>query len=283
MKNRLLFLPALLLALPLAFAQVPSGHVSFTFDRTTFPVWDFTGPYQLNQQLVGSGGSLPLSFPVNISHELSGGLSGAGTTMVTLGPSVVAANYVLSGAVSLSGNDTRAMFSVTLAGSGLNIIAGQQHSFHISLIYNLAVDPDPANPPALIAPARGAPVRGNVSIAGLSGGSVIPGEDFSVLLPPGVDGGWSVNMDILPLSRLAGTATIVIHNPGAPGQAAYLPTARTLNANLAGSYRPTLALSQVQLTGLPGSSPTSLDLTLVRGEAQPGRITGRILGQTVRY
>ena len=283
MKNRFLFLPALLLSLPLAWAQAPSGRVSFALDRTTFPVWDFTGPYQLNQQLVGSGGSLPLSFLVNMTHDLSGRLSGAGTTLVTLGSDVVAANYVLSGGVSLSGNDTRASFSVSLAGGGLNIIAGQPHSFSISVTYNLTVDPDPANPPALIALARGAPVRGNVSISGLGGGRVIPGEDFSVLLPPGVDGGWSVHMDILPLNRLAGTATILVHNPGAPGQAAYLPAARTLNANLAGSYRPTLGLSQVQLTGLPGSSPTTLDLTLVSGETQPGRITGRILGQTVRY
>lgn len=283
MKNRLLFIPALLLSLPLALAQAPSGAVSFAFDRSTFPLWNFTGAYQFSQQMVGIGSLAPLSFQVFMTHDLAGRLSGTGTTIVTLGQEVVAAKYALNGTVSLSGNATRVAFTVTLAGGGLNLIAGQPRSYNISLAYNLMVDPDPANPPAWIAPARGAPVRGIVEVSGVGTATVIPDDDFAVALPRGVDGGWSVNMDILALSRLGGTATIVIDSSASPDRAAYLPGTLTLYANLAGTFKPTLALSQVLLTGLRESRPASLQLTFANGDTQPARMVGRILGQTVNY
>jgi hypothetical protein len=284
MKSRLLFLPALLLSLPLAFAQAPSGSVSFTFDRATFPVWDFTGAYQFNQQIVGNGILLPLSLQVFITHSLAGRLSGTGATMATIGQDLVAANYALNGAVSLGGNATRVTFTVTLAGSGLNLIAGQRRAYHVSLAYNLVVDPDTNNPPAWIAPERGAPVRGTVSVSGLGSAAVAPaGTDFAVALPPGVNGAWSVDMNILPLNRLGGTATIVVAGSAAPDRPAYQPASLTLGANLAGAYKPALALSQVQLTGLPGSSPATLQMNFVNGYAYPARMTGKILGQTVNY
>ncbi len=283
MKNRLLFLPALLLSLPLALAQAPSGPVSFAFDRNTFPLWNFTGAYQFSQQMVGIGSVAPLSFQVFITHDLTGRLSGSGTTIVTFGDEAAAANYSLNGAVSLSGNATRATFTVALAGSGLNIIAGQPHSFSVSLTYNLRVDPDPASSPAWIAPARGTPVRGSVRVSGLGDATVIPGDGFTVALPPGVDGAWSVNMDILPLNRLGGTATIVVDSSAAPDRAAYEPGTLTLDANIVGTFKPTLALSKVLLSGLPDSRPVSLELVFANGDIQPGRIAGRILGQTVSY
>ncbi len=285
MKNRLLSLPALLLSLPLAFAQAPSGPVSFTFDRTTFPVWDFTGAYQFNQQMVGVGALVPLSFPVSITHDLAGRLRGSGATVVTLGQGqevvFLAANYVLNGTVSGGGNATRATFTVTLNGDGLDFIGGERRSFNMSLNYSLRVDPEPANAPAWIPLDRGAPVRGSVRISGLGAASVIPGDGFAVPLPPGVDGAWSVNMNIFPLTRLAGTATIVIGSSAAPDRPAYQPGTRTLSAGLAGAFKPTLALSQVLLTGFPGSSPATLQLTFLNGQARPGRMVGKLLGQTV--
>lgn len=281
-KNRLLFLPALLLSLPLALAQAPSGPVSFAFDRATFPVWDFTGAYQFDQQIVEAGGALlPLSFQVFITHDLAGRLSGSGTAIVTIGQGqevvFLAANYALNGTVSGGGGATRAAFTVTLAGDGLDVIAGERRSYHISLTYNLRVDPDLL---AWVGPDRGAAVRGKVSISGLGSASV-SGGGLTVPLPPGVNGKWSVFMDILPFSRLGGAATIVIGSSAPPDQAAYLPDTRTLDAGLVGTYKPTRG-SQVQITGQPGSSPATLQLTL-DGQAQLLRIAGKVLGQTVSY
>jgi hypothetical protein len=284
MKNRLLFLPALLLWFPLALAQAPTGSVSFTIDPSAFPVWNFTGAYQFsNQQIVGNEAVLPLSFPVSITHDLAGRLSGAGTTIVTLGQDVAAAHYVVEGTVSGGGNSTRAAFTVTLAGSGLDLIAGAPRSYKISLAYNLRVD---AGALAWVAPEHGAAVTGSAQISGVGGGIVVQGDDLTVAaLPPGVDGGWSVNMDILALSRLGGTATVVIHSSAAPDRAAYLPGTLTLNANLAGTFK--LGSSQILLTGLAESRPTTLQLTLVKslanGETRLGRIAGKVLGQTVSW
>jgi hypothetical protein len=283
-KNRLLFLPALLLSLPLALAQAPSGPVSFTFDAATFPVWDFTGAYQFDQEMVETGGALlPLSFQVFITHGLSGRLSGAGTTIVTMtvgqGQDVVtnylAANYVLEGTVSGGGAATRATFAVTMAGGGLDVIAGARRSYHISLTYNLGVDPE------LLAWVVGPhAVRGVVGISGLGSASV-SGGGFTVPLPPGVTGKWGVYMDILLLGRLGGAAMIVINSSAPPDQAAYLPDTRTLNAGLVGAYKPARG-SQVQITGRPGSTPATLQLTL-DGQTQLVRIAGKVLGQTVSY
>jgi hypothetical protein len=299
-KNRLLFLPALLLSLPLALAQAPSGLVWFPFGPTAspvwdftgaylygqeqytaaaytaFPVWDFTGAYQFTDQMVEADGALlALSFQVFITHDLAGRLSGSGTTMVTIGQDVVAGNYVLKGAVSGGGSATRATFTVTLAGDGLDVIAGEPRSYHISLTYNLRVDPD-----LLAWVVEPNAVRGSVHISGLGSASVT-GGGFTVPLPHNVDGRWSVYMDIVPLNRLEGSAMIVIDSSAPLDQAAYLPDTLTLNAGLAGTYKPTQG-SQVRLTGLPGSRPATLHLTL-NGQAQLVKIAGKILGQTVSY
>ncbi|MGO9200690.1 MAG: hypothetical protein ACLQM8_09140 [Limisphaerales bacterium] len=282
MKNRFLFLPVLLLSLPLASAQAPSGSVSFTFDRTTFPVWDFTGAYQFNQQIVGAEAVAPLSFPVFINQDLVGRLHGAGTTIVTLGTYVVSANYVLNGAVSGGGNATRATFTVSLVGDGLDAIAGERRSYSVSLTYNLIVDPDPANPPAWIPPGHGAAVRGSVRISGIGSASVVPGDGFAVSLPPGADGAWGVAMNIFPLNRLVGTATIVIAGSASPEAPAYQqPGTLTLDADLEGAYKPGLGFSQVRLTGMRGSSPAALQLTFVNGQTPPTQVAGKLLGQTV--
>jgi len=280
MKNRLLFVPVLLLSFPLALAQAPSGPISFAFDRTTFPVWDFTGAYQFDQQVVGVGAISDLSFAVYLTHDLAGRLRGTGTTMLSLGQDVVAANFVLNGSVSLGGNATRAIFTVSLSGDDL--IAGQYRKFSIHLTYNLRVDPNPANPAAWIPLVRGSPVGGSVRVSGLGGAKVIPGANFAVALPPGVDGAWSVDMSILPLSKLGGTATIVIDSSAAPDRSIIETGTRTLSANLLGAYKPSQTFSQVLLTGLFGSRPATLQLSFYNGASAPARVLGKLLGQTVR-
>jgi hypothetical protein len=277
-KNRLWFLSALLAGLSTALAQAPSGNVSFAFDRSTFPLWDFSGAYQFNQEVAGLSGPQPLAFSLSITHELDGALHGSGTTMVTVGQNVLAATYVLEGAVRLSGNATRVAFTVTLSGDGLDIIAGKPRLYGLSLAYNLVVNPDLL---AWVPPEHGAPVSGRLSIAGLGSAKVIPGEAFAVTLPPGVDGSWAVILAITALGQLGGTAAIVIDSSAEPDRAAYLPGTLTLNASLAGAYRPSLG-TRVQVTGLPGSSPAALQLTL-NDQVQLVRMTGRVLGQTVNW
>lgn len=282
MKKRLWFVPVLLLSLPLALAQAPSGPIGFSFDRTTFPVWDFTGPYQLDLQIVGTGGLTDLSVPFFLSHDLAGRLRGSGGTLVTIGSDVVAANFTLNGAVGLSGTNTRATFSLRLTGQ--DIIAGQTRSFSISLTCSFRVDPDPAKSPAWIAPVRGNAVQGSVNISGLGVAQVIPnvapGADFALALPPHVDGVWSLNMNILALTRLSGVATLVVDN-SSPGLSILEPGTRTLNTTLTGTYRPSLTFSQVLLTGTADSRGTSLLVSWYNGANLPSQMLGKVLGQTI--
>ncbi len=281
-QNRLFFVPALLLSLPLALAQAPSGEISFTFDRTTVPVWDFTGAYQFDQQMVGLGSVSPLSFQVFITHDLAGRLRGLGTTIVTIGQDVVSANYVVIGSVSLGGNATRAIFKISLVGDGLDLIAGQPRGFRVSLLYDLVVDPNPANTPAWIPRAGNPGVRGTVSVSGVGAATVIPGNGFAVALPPGVNGKWSLDMDILALNRLGGSATIVIDSAAPPDRPLTQPGTRTLNANLVGTFNARLASSQVVLAGIFDTRPASLQLSFFNGATAPSRMSGRLLGQTIR-
>lgn len=279
-KCRLLFLPILFGSLSFGFAQ-PSGAVTFSFDRSSFPVWDFSGAYQLDQQVVGAGGALlDLSYGVEIVQDLSGRLTGSGVTLVAIGTDFVAANYSLRGNVSLGGNDTRAVFSVRLAGQ--DVIAGQTRSFNIQLSYNLVVDPNPANPPAWIPPLHGSPVRGSLRIQGFGSATVVSGDGFSIPLPTGVDGGWTLTMEILALNRLGGVAAVAIDRVAGPGQAAGYPTTRNLSFNLTGSYHLNSGLSQLHLLALPGSQGNSLQVYLYDGAAVPSRLIGKLLGQIVR-
>ncbi len=281
MKNRLLAFAILALSLPLAHGQeAPTGTITYNFSAAAFPIWNFSGPYGFSQQMVGLGGPVGLSYGLSINHSLEGQLSGSGTTIVTIGEDVAAAQYVVSGSVSRGGNTTHAVFTVSLAGSGLDYIGGQRRNFHISLSYNLMVDPDTLT---WIAYGNVPAVQGTVSIAGLGSAKVLAGEDFAVALPPGVDGAWSVSMDIVALSRLGGTATISIDSAAPPGQPIYLPTTLVLGANISGNFRPVSELSQLRLSALPGSTPASLDMIIVSGNPQFLAVTGKILGQSVRF
>jgi hypothetical protein len=74
-------------------------------------------------------------------------------------------------------------------------------------------------------------------------------------------------MNILPLSRLSGTATIVLSN------------GRTLPANLAGSYSSHSDVSNVQISGIGNGRGVSLRLKFTSGGVQS--LNGILMGQTV--
>jgi hypothetical protein len=281
MKNRLLVLASLALSLGLGYAQeAPTGSIIYNFTAANFPIWNFSGPYGFSQQMAGVGGPVPLGYSLTINHTLEGQLTGAGATIVTLGQDVAAAQYVVKGTVSQGGDATRVAFTVSLTGSGLDYIGGQRHSFHISLSYSLMVDPASLT---LVPIGNGPGVRGSVQIAGLGNATVIPGEGFAVALPPGVDGAWGVSLDVVGLDQLGGTATIAMDS-AAPGyRPIYLPATLSLTANLTGSFRAPLNLSAIRLTGLPGSTPATLDLNIVNGQPQFLLVKGSILGQTVSF
>jgi hypothetical protein len=268
--KRLGFLFVLLSSLYLAAAQ-PAGQVVFYFDRTTIPVWDFSGPYQLDQPLEGAGDSVTdTSYSINISQSNSGKLTGAGTTILAIGDDYVAADYDVSGSVKTSQGFARATFTVRLQGQ--DVIKGQVRKFNFSFKYSVDIDYETLE---LVGT-----VKGNGSIQGI--GSTSANSDFVTPLPPGVDGSWYVYMDILALSSLGGTGSInvasFVPNDNPPG----MPVARSLPADLKGSYSSSTDLSKVNLKGINEGKGTKLSLKFYTGAGAPANMDGQVLGQKVK-
>ena len=270
-KRPLGILFALLLTVQFCAAQ-PSGPVAFSFDRSNFPVWDLTGAYQLTQPIVGAGGApVDLSFGVSVSQSSQGQLHGSGTTLVSIGDDTfVAGTYTVQGAVVSRHGSTRVVFSIRL--KGFDWIAGSPRHFSIQTQYALTLNPETLT--------LDGTVRGTLAISGI-GGSVIH-SDISIPLPPGVDGSWTVTLNFLPLKRLTGTATFSISGYASPNAPAGFPTSRILQARLTGVYSSRTGLAKVALSGVAESRGTSLVIEFEPGAAQPEKMTGRVLGQSVK-
>jgi hypothetical protein len=283
LKTRLLLVPALFLSLPLLMAQAPGGQYNFYFGRWSYPIWDFSGPYSFSHQV---GSQTTLAYSLSLSQTLSGSLAGEGTTLVAVGSDVISVSYTATGRVIEGGNLTRVTLEVRLVNDGLDLIAGQYRKFSATLTYNLRVDPNLNDAPALIAPNTGEPVRGSIEIGGLGSSPISPDPAFSLSLPNGVDGSWNCSMDLLALkNRVGGTATITVDSYASLENPVDVATARVMSANVTGSYKvpqgQTQPTVQAALTGLAGSQPSSLRLLFSTSATQPYQMSGKILGQTV--
>jgi len=87
-------------------------------------------------------------------------------------------------------------------------------------------------------------------------------------LPAGTDGTWTLQMNIVPLSPLAGSAQIVLSN------------GRTLQAHLSGSYSAGLDRSRVRVSGFEDSRGNTLTVEFDSNALL--RLQGTVFGQSVR-
>lgn len=236
-------------------ADAPSGTVTFSFDASTAPVYDLSGSFQIDQTLVGAGNTaVGLSYSIDLSQDVRGGLTGSGETFVAVGNDFVAAAYTVRGRISHVAGVTRVTLMVHLTGQ--DIVAGVDTPFNINVVYSLVVDSESGT-------LQGT-ARGRASFARL--GSSPIRSDVAIGLPGGASGAWTLQMNIVPLGRLGGSAVIVLAN------------GRTLQAHLGGSFSPALERSVVNVSGFADSRGNSVrvvfneDLLLMRGS---------VLGQTV--
>lgn len=262
-KSRFCFLAFLFSSLCLGSAQAPSGLVSFSFDSLASRVYDLSGSVAIEQAMIGAGGQeTPIAFSVDVTHDAKGRLSGTGMTILNVGNDFVAAAYKVNGKTSGGGNSVnRASFTVKL--SGEDTIAGVPNTrFSISIHYNLEAD---AEELAFIGSARG-----DAHFSGLSSGSIK--SDVSVGLAPGMDGSWSVQMNIVALKKLAGSSTITLSNQ------------RGLQTHLSGSYSSSTAIAKVKLSGIDEGKGTSVNLNFISSQegTEIEKLSGKILGQSVR-
>jgi hypothetical protein len=82
-------------SIPATFASPPSGVIQFSFNTPNVAVWDLTGGYQFDQEILGvAGESIPLSFAIGLNQDARGFLRTSDITMLSIGNDVVVGQYL---------------------------------------------------------------------------------------------------------------------------------------------------------------------------------------------
>jgi phage baseplate assembly protein gpV len=233
----------------------PSGAASFLFTNATALVYDLTGRYQFGHEVVVAGGrKVMVSLGLSVQQDAAGVLRGSGVTNIQVGNELVAASYSISGRVTGGGgNATRATLSVRWLSSGVAV--GTNGSFTISVQYNLGVSPGGLSGTA----------TGQARFAKLGNGT-IKSTLSAVPLPAGVNGHWSVNMNLQP--------------PGGTGSV-ILPNGRSLPASLAGSFSARSGLELIKLSGVGSDPGSALTINFFPATGAVDSLSGKMLGQSV--
>jgi hypothetical protein len=235
----------------------PSGPFSLSFTNSSALVYDLTGSYQFDQEvMLAGGGTVKVSLGLSVQQDAVGGLRGSGVTNIQVGNEVVAASYSASGKVTGGGvSATRATVSVRWLSQGT--AAGATGPFTISAQYNLAVGRGGLSGTA----------SGLAKFANLGSGTIKPAVS-GVPLPAGADGTWSVKMNLQP----SGSAGSII-----------LANGRSLPASLARSSSARSELETIKLSGVGGNGGSTLNINFFPATSALDSVSGKVLGQTVTF
>jgi len=255
-KRPLLLVAALLASAQFCQADAPDGVFTFPFGVTNAAVFDLSGGLQLNQTMVGPAGTeVALSYGVELTQDARGFFTGTGETIVQIGENdFVAAAYSVKGRIRVIGEATHVTLVVRLRGE--DVIAGVLTTFNISVVYELNVA---AESGTLEGGARGSANFGRL------GRSRISSTPVSVGLPSG-GGGWTLQLTIVPLHRLAGSALVI------------LPSGRTFQAHLSGRFFGDQSV--VTISGFAEGRGNSVTLVF-NTDLEVLFLRGRVLGQLV--
>jgi hypothetical protein len=105
------------------------------------------------------------------------------------------------------------------------------------------------------------------------GAGRVRSEEISVGLPGGGDGSWSVIMNVVPFTKLIGSAQIVLSG------------GRPVNGALAGHFFEDSEVSVLRFTGtnVDRGSSTIFSFSTVEGVEELETVQGKILGQRVLF
>ena len=242
-----------------AFAAAPIGTLVKDFNTNNAPVWDLTGTYQITQQLIGVAGQLvDVSFSITIVVDDKGNVTGKDVTVAFIGSKgVVGGAYTVHGKVTGSDGIARLRLRVRIVGDG--IVAGVATHAVINARYDAEVN---------FAGELNGTSKGGVSLSNLGSGKI--NSEFFQPVPPGIDGSWTVTMNILPLKKLDGSAT------------ATFQSGRIVLFDLSGSYSSSRNDSRISLRGVGPSRGARLKL-LLDGNSNVEEARGKLLGQKVRH
>lgn len=253
-------LPAFFLLAQACFAQAPVGQVRFVYRDLGVPVWDVTGGYVFHQEVEAEGRMLPVVMGFEVNQDINGKLTGQGVTTVSLGTEVVGGEYTASGRVYNSKDGTQV--SITVRASGMGMVAGVQTDFSIKVNYKLVVNPATGR-------LEGT-AKGSLKYNKIGSGKI--NSQVSAPLVEGMNGGWEIAMEVLPLGKISGSGNVTLSNN------------RILAGNAKGGYSEKTGLSKVTLTGTGDAKGYSFKLQFTTAGTVDTlqQLKGKILGQKIQ-
>jgi rRNA maturation protein Nop10 len=256
-KNAPLFALCALMALSSTAFAGPTGSFSFDFGLPGKPVWDISGTYTLSPSV---GGSTSVEFPITITQDSQGMLTGSGNTTVEIDGVPATGTYTVKGKVTNSGGVAKVNATVKLSGAGT--IQGFDTTYSLSASYKLEIDP--------VSRTVVGSAKGSAKASGVGSGPV--SEDISAPLPLDMVGSWKLLLtDLLTTgNKLTGTSSVVLGNN------------RTLSLGVKGSYSAKNTKSTISLSGIDASKGTTLKIMGTNDTLVNITVKGKILGQVVQ-
>jgi hypothetical protein len=207
-----LLISALMFSLSLCRAQttVPALVTASFGTNAGTQLWDLTGDYSVIATVTERNGvTIPLTVDFHISQDAKGNLRGVpgDFRILDLNSNAFAVSYRITGKVTGSGGTAQARFIVRFTGNG-QVGALPNVRFSAVLIVNATPNPDDG----MLDPITTAKFSARFSGGLESVSGTLP--DFDPLLPAGVDGTWTLTLQMLGGRSLDGSATITT----GPGQ-----------------------------------------------------------------
>jgi hypothetical protein len=235
-------------------------------------LWDLTGNYSINATVNQHNGiQVPLTTVFSLVQDAAGNLHGVNGDIqqVTLGDSTsFAVTYTVNGRVTGAGGAARARFTVRMTGSGTVGLLGTVN-FSGVLVVDAVPNPDDGE---LEGTAEFSAHLGG-GLEGVNG--VIP--DFATPLPPGVDGTWSLDMQLMGGRSLNGSAVITTD----AGQTMGFTVSGPLNAvgdSVIAKLRGSGAVANTSISGVGSSATINSDLAF-----DSFGFTGKLMGQKLSF
>jgi hypothetical protein len=173
-------------------------------------LWDLTGSYSLSLNINQRNTiQVPMTLGFVLIQDASGNLTSPPGDIQNLvlgdpvsGPSFTV-TYKVTGKVTGSGGAARARFTIRMTGNGT---VGNITVKSMSAILIVDASPNPADGQLEGNTDAKFSAKFSNGIESLAG--TIPAADFTTALPPGVDGTWSISLQVAGFNSLSGSAII---------------------------------------------------------------------------
>jgi hypothetical protein len=230
--------------------------ITYYFLGTEAPIWDVTGNYTLSPT-VGEEEPVSIVFDVYVFQESKGPIYGDGSTIIYLDGVQTEGSYQVKG--KLKTENAYGNLKANVKASGVGYLEGDTRSYSLSAKYDLTLDPM-----NLAIYGQG---KGKAKAKGL--GSAKLDDDFYEFLPFGMDGDWSLTVDVSPDGKKwTGWALLELTN------------GREIQYDAKGETSKK-GITKIKLKGLGEAKNSKLKLTM-EGESLL-MVEGKVLGQKVDW